>query len=39
MHDNHQDLLDEITSTEQLSDAVRDKVDGAVETFKKSFKA
>ena len=39
MHENHQDLLDEITSTEQLSDAVRDKVDGAVETFKKSFKA
>jgi len=39
MHENHQDLLDEITSTEQLSDAVRDKVDGAVETFKKSFRA
>ena len=39
MHENHQDLLDEITSTEQLSDPVRDKVDGAVETFKKSFKA
>ena len=39
MHENNQDLLDEITSTEQLSDAVRDKVDGAVETFKKSFRA
>ena len=39
MHENHQDLLDEITSTEQLSDTVRDKVDGAVETFKKSFRA
>ena len=38
MHENHQDLLDEITSTQQLSDETRDQVDGAVESFKKSFK-
>ena len=39
MHNHHQDLLDEITDTQQFSDDAREKVDAAVETFKKSFKA
>ena len=39
MKDKHQNLLDEITSSQQFSDETKEKVDAAVTSFKETFKA